>query len=382
MQDIVLDISIDSNIGGRPENQDYALRLETPIGQLLLVCDGMGGNKGGAVASELASRVIRREFEQLKGTENPLETMNNAIQKANKVLFDRSKSDTALRGMGTTVAMLLIAPGAYQAYSSHVGDSRIYQIRKGKRTFKSKDHSVVQEMVDRGELKEKESRHHPDSNQITRALGVKETVVVEQNILHSKPWDVFLITSDGIHGEIDESDFLKKVAHGKNSASITQDLIQTCYANGQKSKAGRHDNLTVVTAVLLPANPKVFNRANFTMLVTALVAVIAVGGWYMFHGPGGHLNNNQTLKPNNHDTIDRPLDPVLIERFKRLCETSHFNDKSKSYKDQIKTQLNDYLKIDFSNCLFEPAKVGYTVEERNKTETILKVIESNLTKKQ
>lgn len=250
MKDTFLDIYIDSNIGGRTDNQDYALKIETKLGQLVLVCDGMGGSKGGALASEMAAVIIRKEFENLTGTENPIEAIQKALQKANKMIFEKSRSDLAVRGMGTTVALLLISPNHRQAYTAHVGDSRIYHIRQGKRLFKTRDHSVVQEMVQRGELKEKEGRTHPQSNQITRALGIKEVAEIEHGHLSCKAHDVFLVTSDGIHGELDETDIMKIAAKGPNSVNIAQSLMQTAFQNGEVSKNGGHDNLTIAAIVI------------------------------------------------------------------------------------------------------------------------------------
>lgn len=277
-----IDKYIASDIGGRAENQDFAAHKETKLGRLFLVCDGMGGTKGGAIASELAVDVILTYFDRVTGFEEPLECLRAAITQANKVIFEKSISNSDLRGMGTTVAALLIREHQKKFYTSHVGDSRVYHIRHGRLRFRTKDHSVVQGKVDRGEISEKEARFDPHSNQITRALGVKDSVEIDQSTFEYTPLDVFLLTSDGIHGEIDESEILKIVSSGKNATNLAENIKVTCMTNGAVSKAGKHDNLTIVAVVADPqiwsANPR--NRIRIAAVVVTLV-IIGITSWFL-----------------------------------------------------------------------------------------------------
>jgi len=375
MKSTFLDIYIESNIGGRGENQDYALKLVTKLGQLILVCDGMGGAKGGALASELASNIIRKEFEGLTGTEQPLEAMQKAIQKANKVIFEKSRSNAEVRGMGTTVALLLISDDHTQAYTAHVGDSRVYQIRKGKRLFQTRDHSVVQDMVQRGELKEKDARTHPASNQITRALGIREVAEVEQNHLSFKPYDVFLITSDGIHGEIDESNLLKIVVKGPTSTNIAQNLMQTSFQNGKQSKNGKHDNLTVAAIVLFYSSRK---RIRDPKIIALLITIALFAGLLFYL-----LCNDERCKTNdpvNHVPYTPSATISAIEAHCNEVKTStKISAEVNRYKNTLANNFAGYGTLDTTTCKFTPIP-EFNESDDEALKKILKKLKENWNK--
>lgn len=376
MQDTLLDIYIDSNIGGRVENQDYALKLETKLGQLVLVCDGMGGAKGGALASELASIVIRKEFENLSGTENPVEAIQKAIQKANKLIFEKSRSDMAVRGMGTTVALLLISPDHRQAYTAHVGDSRVYQIRKGKRLFKTRDHSVVQEMVQRGELKEKEARTHPQSNQITRALGIKEIAEIEYGHFTCKPYDVFLVTSDGIHGEIEDTEIAKIAAKGPSSVNISQALIQTAFTNGEKSKNGGHDNLTVATIVVFYSSKRKALFTDSKLIALAATCMLFAVILYIFW-PNNTKSSSSVTPPIETPKSTSIEQPKIIKEIELHCEeVKKSNKKDKAvmdYKIKLPKSFEKYGILNIENCFFRPTGKMEVEEEQALEEDLEKL---------
>lgn len=233
--------NIQSLIGGRTENQDFYGTTQTQYGELIIVCDGMGGHNGGRHAAELAVHTILEEL--LKSNEkNPAIALQSAIETANVAIWNESLLDKSLKGMGTTVVALLITPE--KAISCHVGDSRIYQIRNYKILFRTFDHSHVFEMVKAGLITEEQARLSEKSNIITRALGIKSTVEIEltDNLSYQRG-DRFLLCTDGICGVIPENELVKLISEKGNVEAVVSNLVTKIdvigVANGSK-----HDNLT------------------------------------------------------------------------------------------------------------------------------------------
>src|ERR1035437_3375359 len=129
---------IQYNIGGRTENQDFYGSAQTKFGELIIVSDGMGGHNGGRHAAEIAVQIIIEEVTKTNDV-NMAKVLQEAILKANEVIWQESNTNASLKGMGSTVVALLITPE--KAICCHVGDSRIYQIRKGKVLYRTSDHS-------------------------------------------------------------------------------------------------------------------------------------------------------------------------------------------------------------------------------------------------
>ncbi|WP_421800203.1 PP2C family protein-serine/threonine phosphatase [Haliscomenobacter sp.] len=267
-------VAIDTLIGGRTENQDFAAKKDTKFGLLIIVCDGVGGSSGGAIASQIATRIILDEFDAIKEKGDSSFILGAAIQKANTIIYQRSLKESNLRGMGTTVAALLLTPS--EALIAHVGDSRIYHIRNGKLVFKTKDHSIVQNMVDRGELQEERARFHPDSNQITRALGVRDKVMIDISSTQYEKGDYFLLTSDGIHGEIDQDDLLSIVKKRKDANAIVSEVLAVCDQNGRASKLGEHDNLTIGVVEITSSSTRIIGRGNVINILVLTLSVIVL----------------------------------------------------------------------------------------------------------
>ena len=146
-------------IGGRMENQDSLAYIELDSRQVFVVCDGMGGHAGGCVASEIAVTTVLESLQnQSPGIPTP-EVMSKAVIDANSAVYTKSKEEPSLRGMGTTLTMLVFDRDA--AYVTHIGDSRIYQLRNKRRKYRTTDHSMVFEQVAMGRLTEEEARVHP-----------------------------------------------------------------------------------------------------------------------------------------------------------------------------------------------------------------------------
>ena len=156
-------------IGGRETNQDFISDLTiTRFGELTILCDGMGGASGGEVASKMAHDIIKLEILSSK-KQNASEAIRDALIKANNKIYERAQSIAELKGMGTTVVVLLV--NKESATYGYIGDSRLYHIREKQIIFKTWDHSKVYEMVRQGIISEKEAADHPESNIILKALG-------------------------------------------------------------------------------------------------------------------------------------------------------------------------------------------------------------------
>jgi len=234
-------ICIRSNIGGRSENQDFYGSTRTKSGELIIVCDGLGGHNGGRHAAVRAVEIIIEEI--LKSIDNnPVDALHSAIVNANNSIWNESNSNPGLKGMGTTVAALLITPE--KAVCGHVGDSRIYHLRKGEILQRTSDHSLVFELVRKGRITEEQARLSDMSNLITRSLGTKPGVNVEiTDHLSYKTGDRFLLCTDGIWGMFPESQLIEMIFEEGGVESVITNLIDIINTIGI-AQGGYHDNLT------------------------------------------------------------------------------------------------------------------------------------------
>ncbi|MFA5044403.1 MAG: protein phosphatase 2C domain-containing protein [Paludibacter sp.] len=232
---------IQSNIGGRAENQDFYGSAHTKSGELIIVCDGMGGHNGGRHAAEKAVQIIIKEVTKSNDT-NPIKALRGAILKANEAIWHESDTNASLKGMGSTVVALLITPE--KAICGHVGDSRIYQLRKRKILHRTSDHSQVFDLVRQGKITEEQARLSDKSNVITRSLGTKLALNVEitDNISY-KTADRFFLCTDGIWSMIPESQLIEMISEEGNVESIITNLIEKINTIGI-ANGGNHDNLT------------------------------------------------------------------------------------------------------------------------------------------
>lgn len=233
---------IETKQGGRDENQDNAGFVDTPLGLLLVVCDGMGGGSGGRTASLMAVDTILTVLSDVSEHTHRKDALKFGIEKANDLIYAKAKETPELRGMGTTIAALLI--NETSAYIAHAGDTRVYQLRKGAIVFRSADHSVVANLVRQKVISEEEARNHPQSNIITRALGIRPTVEIEFDEVSFLRGDRFVICSDGIWGMMSQSDLVKSMSTVMGISELTTFIAEEIDRIGQE-KGGGHDNLTL-----------------------------------------------------------------------------------------------------------------------------------------
>lgn len=226
----------------RKQNQDsYYTELTEADIALCLVCDGMGGAKAGNVASKLAVETFlqtarAQTAEQWRS--EPEALLNFAAEQANQAVYYRAGIDAECRGMGTTmVAALAIGE---MAYLLNVGDSRAYLVRPDGVTRLTRDHSVVEDLVSRGDITPEQARQHPQKNLITRALGSEKILRPDLYRQTLGEGDVLLLCSDGLSNLIDEQELLYEVVHGGEIETCCQRLLDIALNRGAP------DNVTVV----------------------------------------------------------------------------------------------------------------------------------------
>jgi len=231
----------------RTMNQDtMASSLpEQQVPAWALVCDGMGGHNAGNVAAELArdsmAKALQRGLRpgmELRSVQMLLET---AVENAGTAVYDRAAGDEALHGMGTTVVAAVVLGDTLCL--CHAGDSRAYLIRGQEVQRLTKDHSVVQGLIDRGEITPKQALSHPERHFITKALGVGHRVGPEFGQAQLEDGDRVLLCSDGLYGMVPEEEFPALCAQAQAESSA-QCLID------RANELGGADNITAVLLCL------------------------------------------------------------------------------------------------------------------------------------
>ena len=215
----------------RQANEDsLGVELNTINGSVFVVCDGMGGHVGGAMASSIAVKSIMDYF-KLELHENPFIALDNAFQFANTQIFAKTLEDPSLKGMGTTGVILLVRDE--DIYIGHVGDSRIYIKSRGQLSRITKDHSYVQQLVDQGIILDEEAESHPQKNQILKALGHSEEVkpTICQQPIKAKKGDLFLLCSDGQCGMVVDRD-MEELIDGDNIEASVENLFNVAMEHG------------------------------------------------------------------------------------------------------------------------------------------------------
>jgi serine/threonine protein phosphatase PrpC len=220
-------------------NEDAFGHRETPFGLLAVVCDGMGGHVGGREASNAALATIFEAFDAAPTTSTPREVLRDAIRLANVRVRGLAVSDPAGGHPGSTVVAVLVHAGGTEV--AHVGDSRVYLVQQGQIFQITRDHSMVEEMVQAKLLTPEQAAVHPDANKITRALGIDDDVEVEvrgQPVAHVAG-DAFLLCSDGLSDLVEKPEMLEIVS-SEPPAQAAGKLVDLANARGG------YDNITVV----------------------------------------------------------------------------------------------------------------------------------------
>jgi len=225
----------------RRVNQDAFGRFDDPArGEILLVvADGLGGHRGGEVASRMAIDLLGPLVGS--GDAPPAHRLVRAIEEANRQIHETARVDSTLEGMGTTVVCLLLARHG-EAHVAHVGDSRLYRLRADAVAPLTEDHSLVATLVRQGVIAPEEARTDPRRNQILRALGVRKEVEVDVAPVDPRPGDTFLLCTDGLHGLVEDDAIHALLAAIPDPEAGVSSLIDAA------NRAGGTDNVTCMLA--------------------------------------------------------------------------------------------------------------------------------------
>lgn len=226
------------------QNNEDSCRVEiTPNGLLLAVCDGMGGHVGGETASRIAVESIVA-FWQSGTYQQVRQAMEECLQYANSRVLECAEANPSLSGMGSTACVALIRPGGEMWYA-HIGDSRIYHFQKdGSLKRLTKDHSMVQGMVDNGLLTEAEAEHHPNRNRILKTLGVCPEIAPDicGQPLPLQDGELVLLCSDGLSVHVDDEAIRKVLSSEIPLKEKGLRLVESA------KEAGGEDNITIQLA--------------------------------------------------------------------------------------------------------------------------------------
>lgn len=232
-------VSLMSDKGNiRSLNEDYAGFIENEQYKIYVVADGMGGHNAGEVASEMAVKSIIEYISKNHDMDECVSLLKESILFANKKIYDYASSNEKLNGMGTTVTACLVKDK--KAYVANVGDSSCFLVRDDKISKITKDHSLVQELLDLGTISEEEAFNHPKKNIITRAVGTSEDLLIDVFDFSLNSTDIVMICTDGLTNEIQKSEIVS-ILNTSNSIDEASEKFICCAKNN-----GGRDNITVL----------------------------------------------------------------------------------------------------------------------------------------
>jgi len=277
----------------REVNEDSMVTFDSPNGRVVAVCDGMGGQAAGEVASSLACSIIRDILEN-----NTFDTADQAItaaiQAANQGILHRASMDASLVGMGATCVMVIIRDG--MVHYGWVGDSRIYYVANHTIRQISKDQSFVQQLVDRGLLTPEQAENHPQKNEITNALGLEGMSAPEiGKPIAPEKGSVIVLCSDGLSGMVDDAHIERVVSNNQYTlAQRASALVQKANNNGGV------DNITVQliqftgTTAAAAANTRKGKKFNMSILILAIVTALVCAGaaWFILGNDKPHTSSD------------------------------------------------------------------------------------------
>jgi PPM family protein phosphatase len=286
-----IEVGSATDIGRVRERNEDSMLVDPP---LYVVADGMGGHRGGQVASQVALEAMEGLATEGQGS------LADHVRRANRAVWDRSVEDERLAGMGTTLTAARIDGGS--ALLAHVGDSRAYLLRDGSLRQLTTDHTLVARMVKSGEITEAEAEVHPHKNVLTRALGTDEEVEVDEDSIALVDGDRLLICSDGLTGMVTEDQIQAILENSDQPQQAADRLVKAA------NRAGGIDNITVVVLDAIgeegdpaggggrrvaPPSRRTLGRWGLRAGLTLLVLIVALFGarwwvdrqWYV--GPAG-----------------------------------------------------------------------------------------------
>ena len=338
----------------RRVNEDSMVTFDSPNGRVVAVCDGMGGQNAGDVASQLAVAVIQDILSD-NTFATPEEAITSSVIAANQAILRKASMNEDMQGMGATCVMLIVKDG--KVYYGSIGDSRIYYIANGMIRQITKDQSYVQTLVDAGQITLAEAEHHQDKNQITNALGVEGMTppVIGQMPIIPEPNSTFLLCSDGLSGMINNNTILNTVSRYDLTLNERAQMLVE-----QANEAGGLDNITV-QLVEFPAEdmamspmgspsvssaiaqPKKKSHVLLYSLIAALLVIAVAGGayWYFHEDEKQQPKTSVTTKVKPQKNVkkvnkDTAIEKVVVEEV--LDNKTSSKSTAKKVKDKT---IND-----------------------------------------
>ena len=225
----------------RKNNQDYFRTATIGHAEIAVLCDGMGGAAGGAVASKLAAdsflEYIENNADALSKGDTIKDLLLQAGNAAHMSVYNCANEFIELDGMGTTLVACIYKDGVL--YIINAGDSRLYTITNGQLQKQTKDHSLIQDLLDKGVINEEQAKNHPYKNYIMRALGT-ETVLTYDYFEYDKDFDYVLLCSDGLYNFVSDDDMIEIICSEKTIEEKTALLIKAA------NNGGGGDNITAI----------------------------------------------------------------------------------------------------------------------------------------
>ncbi|MDR3267446.1 MAG: Stp1/IreP family PP2C-type Ser/Thr phosphatase [Tannerella sp.] len=353
----------------RKVNEDSTAVFDAPNGRIVVVCDGMGGHAGGKEASETAILAIK-DFLLNNVITDPREAIYHAIMAANNAIVNRTQTQPALAGMGSTCVMLIITPSPDgKVYYGHVGDSRIYVIANRRIKQLTKDHSFVQMLVDKGQITPEQAEHHPRKNEITNALGLQtmQPPTVCSEPIEPEAGNCFLLCSDGLTGMVTDTHIERVISN--RSLKIrerAEKLVRLA------NEAGGVDNITVqlvefalgTSDISESDKPKPEKRWKKLICILAVILVAGVLAWFgtkwwMAHRDKGEESDNtetgfSEITDSNmtnsfilKDTLNITANPIFFEKKQSQIAEILSDSKDSIYSSTAKVidKYKDYLDI-------------------------------------
>ena len=262
-----IEVGAATDIGRVREVNEDSYLVEDP---LYAVADGMGGHRGGDVASSLALETVEALFREREGS------LADQVREANRAVHERSVADRKVSGMGTTLTAVMVEDG--NARFAHVGDSRAYLLRAADRRQVTSDHTLVARMVKAGEISPEEATVHPHRNVVTRSIGTEPTVAVDEDTVPMLDGDRLLLCSDGLTSMVQEEQIQAILEAEPDPQRAADRLVKAA------NRAGGIDNITVL---VLDAHaedgdpppgelPKISRRPSAARLVVGMLVTIVV----------------------------------------------------------------------------------------------------------
>lgn len=368
-----------SMIGGRQENQDDMAYLDTPLGFLIIVCDGMGGGPGGKTASYIVKHEIAKTLCECSPHASREHMLKMAVAHAQQALEDKIKETPSLIGMGATFVAVLL--NSQSALIAHAGDSRCYRIHGKKCLFRTQDHSLVAELVKKKVMTEEDARRSPQSNIITRGLGGTNNHVPEIDEIPYKKGDRFVLCTDGIWGVMQHRELLKVLTQSVDLqilvANLSAQIDNIGFSNG-----GGHDNHTVAIFELEQDSQlkDSFSWKKWVMISSIVIMFIALISFCFWIVYNKNENKNMLSLNDIYEAPNAPSEKDFIGKIDTVVNEDIFLDKSedKQVIDSLNNnRLFDVLKkrINASDSITKKDSLGNKGEFVPKhIETIQKII--------